>query len=77
METKPVLSVDLQEKRFYCPFMGHKYYETCAMFVILMGHIMVVMIGVSQQFKTEEVSRVHVTDVLYSYSGILNLCLIL
>jgi hypothetical protein len=52
METKPVLSVDLQTKFFfYCPFIGHKYYEICAMFIILMGHILAVKNGVSQQFE--------------------------
>jgi hypothetical protein len=62
METKPMLSVDLQEKRFYFPFMGHKYYETCAVFVVLTGHIMIVMIGVSQQFKTAEVSMTNISQ---------------
>jgi len=31
--------------------MDHKYYETCAKFVIFMGNILAVKDGVSQQFK--------------------------
>jgi len=50
------------ETKFYCPFMGQKYYETCAMFVILMGHVLAVKNGVSQQFKTEEVSTTNISQ---------------
>jgi hypothetical protein len=42
--------------------MGHKYYETCAMFVIRMGHILAVKNGVSQQFKTEHISRTNIAQ---------------
>ena len=51
-----------EETKGYCPFMSHKYYETCAMFVIFMGHILAVKNGVSQQFKTEEVSRTNISQ---------------
>ena len=33
------------------PIIDHKYYETCAKFVIFMGNILAVKDGVSQQFK--------------------------
>ena len=40
-----------EETPFYCPFMGHKYYETCAKFVIPKRHILALNNEVSQQFK--------------------------
>ena len=46
-----VICRSTDETLFYCPFMGHKYYENCAMFVILMGHKLAVNNGESQRFK--------------------------